>query len=71
VCLIVGTSGTVYPAASIARVAARAGATLIEVNLEPSELPARTLCCVGPAATLVPLLLTNGANDARAADAIP
>ncbi|MEZ5777989.1 MAG: NAD-dependent deacylase [Paracoccaceae bacterium] len=32
----VGTSGTVYPAAGFAATAARAGAHLIELNLEPS-----------------------------------
>lgn len=38
VLLVVGTSGTVWPAAELPHVAARAGARVIEVNPEPSEL---------------------------------
>ncbi|HSU15918.1 NAD-dependent deacylase [Longimicrobium sp.] len=38
VLLLVGTSGTVWPAAELPAVAARAGARVIEVNPEPSEL---------------------------------
>lgn len=38
VLLLVGTSGTVWPAAELPHVAHRAGARVIEVNPEPSEL---------------------------------
>jgi NAD-dependent deacetylase len=38
VLLLVGTSGTVWPAAELPGVAARAGARVVEVNPEPSEL---------------------------------
>jgi NAD-dependent deacetylase len=38
VLLLVGTSGTVWPAAELPYVAQRAGARVIEVNPEPSEL---------------------------------
>ncbi|GAA1742813.1 NAD-dependent protein deacylase [Luedemannella helvata] len=40
VLLTVGTSGVVYPAAEIPRVAARAGATVIQINPEPTPLDA-------------------------------
>ena len=35
--VLVGTSGVVYPAAYVPRTAKRAGATIIEVNLEPTD----------------------------------
>ena len=35
--LLVGTSGVVYPAAAIPRLAKRCGATIIEVNPEPTD----------------------------------
>ena len=35
--ILVGTSGVVYPAAYVPRTAKRSGATIIEVNPEPSE----------------------------------
>lgn len=38
VMLVVGTSGIVYPAAGLPPLASRAGAAVIEVNTEPSEL---------------------------------
>jgi len=40
VLLLVGTSGTVWPAAELPHVARRAGARVIEINPEPSELTA-------------------------------
>jgi NAD-dependent deacetylase len=36
--LVVGTSGVVWPAAGLVEVAAACGATVIEVNPEPSAL---------------------------------
>lgn len=41
VCLIVGTSAEVYPAAKLPLLAKRCGATLIQVNLEPNEFSNR------------------------------
>jgi len=38
VCLLLGTSGIVYPAAGLPRQARRAGATLVEINPEATEL---------------------------------
>jgi NAD-dependent deacetylase len=57
VCLIVGTSGIVYPAAALPEAARRAGALLIEVN--PEETPLSRFCDAilrGPAAELLPAL---------------
>lgn len=57
-CLVVGTSGVVQPAASIASVSARAGAVIVEVNPEPT--PITKLADVslrGRAAEIVPELV--------------
>jgi len=59
VCLVVGTSALVHPAASIASIAHRAGAALIEVNPEPTPLSGVAVRCAGPAAQLLPLLLED------------
>lgn len=57
-CLVVGTSGVVQPAASIATVAARAGAVLLEVNLEPTPITASANVSLrGKAAEILPRLL--------------
>lgn len=58
VLLVVGTSGTVWPAAELPHVAKRAGARVVEVNPLPSELT--TLADVflqGPAGEVLPELL--------------
>ena len=56
--LVVGTSGTVWPAAELPHLARRAGAVLIEVNLEASELtPIVQLFLRGPAGSLLPALV--------------
>ena len=58
VMLVVGTSGTVWPAAELPHVARRAGARVIEVNPEPSELTSIAgLFLQGPAGTVLPALL--------------
>jgi NAD-dependent deacetylase len=44
VCLVVGTSGIVYPAASLPQVAKSAGAFVCEINPEPT--PLSSLCDV-------------------------
>jgi NAD-dependent deacetylase len=53
--LTVGTSGIVYPAAEIPRIAARSGASVIQVNPEPTPLD--RVCTVnlrGTAAAILP-----------------
>ncbi|MEV4757104.1 Sir2 family NAD-dependent protein deacetylase [Micromonospora sp. NPDC049559] len=70
VLLIVGTSGVVYPAAEIPRIAARAGATVIQVNPEPTPLDG--LCAVnlrGSAARVLPALVESAWGSAEAAGA--
>ncbi|HUH13670.1 MAG TPA: NAD-dependent deacylase [Longimicrobiales bacterium] len=57
-CLVVGTSGVVYPAAGLATEAVRGGAALVEVNPEPTPLSllATVTIRAGSAATLPELL---------------
>ncbi|MEU6074223.1 NAD-dependent deacylase [Micromonospora sp. NPDC047074] len=58
VLLAVGTSGVVYPAAEIPRIAARSGATVIQVNPQPTPLD--TVAAInlrGPAAEILPALV--------------
>ena len=57
ICLIVGTSGMVYPAAALPSIAKRAGAFVIEINCE--ETPLSEICdevIKGKAGELIPLL---------------
>jgi NAD-dependent deacetylase len=57
-CLVVGTSALVQPAAGVAAMAARAGASLVEVNAEDTPLSARAAVAIrGRAAAVVPELL--------------
>ncbi|MET7400717.1 NAD-dependent deacylase [Dactylosporangium sp. NPDC005572] len=59
VLLTVGTSGVVYPAAEIPLVAARAGATLVQVNPEPTPLdPFCDVSLRGTAAQVLPALVS-------------
>jgi NAD-dependent deacetylase len=61
VCLVVGTSAIVYPAAGLPYAAAEAGAFLVEVNPEPTPLSAD--CDVtlrGAAGVILPLLEGEG-----------
>lgn len=63
-CLVVGTSAVVEPAASLPRVAAAAGATVVEVNLEPTALtPIADIAVFGPAGETLPALLDGWAPD--------
>jgi NAD-dependent deacetylase len=58
VLVTVGTSGVVYPAAEIPRIAARCGAAVIQVNPQPTPLD--RLCAVnlrGSAAEVLPALV--------------
>ncbi|WP_436529573.1 SIR2 family NAD-dependent protein deacylase [Actinoplanes sp. HUAS TT8] len=60
VLLTIGTSGLVYPAAEIPRLAARSGASVIQVNPRPTPLdPIATANLVGPAAEILPALVTT------------
>jgi len=55
--LVAGTSGVVQPAASLASVAARAGAFVVEVNTAPTPLSASAdALLTGPAGEFLPLL---------------
>ena len=55
VCLVVGTSAIVYPAAGLPLAAKRAGAFLVEVNPEPTPLSdACDLILRGPAGEVLP-----------------
>jgi NAD-dependent deacetylase len=58
VLLLIGTSGTVWPAAELPLVARRRGALVIEVNPTPSELThAADVFLAGPAGQVLPQLL--------------
>jgi NAD-dependent deacetylase len=63
--LVVGTSGLVQPAAQLPFIARDAGATVVEVNPDPTELSAVAhVICRGPAGVVLPALvaaLTEGA----------
>lgn len=57
--LVVGTSGLVQPAAQLPFIARDAGATVIEINPEPSEVSsAAHITCRGTAGTVLPALVT-------------
>jgi NAD-dependent deacetylase len=56
--LLIGTSGTVWPAAELPLVARRHGARIIEVNPTPSELThAADVFLAGPAGEVLPALV--------------
>ena len=62
--LVVGTSGAVWPAAGLAGLARRAGATVVIVNPEPSEIDAEaSIRLRGRAAELLPRLLGPGPGE--------
>ena len=57
-CLIIGTSGLVYPAAGFASLAKQAGAFVAEINLDSTPHTNRVDASIqGRAKDLVPLLL--------------
>lgn len=65
--LLVGTSGTVNPAARLPLVAKDLGATLIEINPEETTLtPHCDITLSGPSGELLPLLLKRLRNGASA-----
>lgn len=56
-CLVVGTSGVVYPAAALPEMAQRSGALVVEVNTERSELSRRAdIVLTGRAGEVLPAL---------------
>jgi NAD-dependent deacetylase len=58
VMLVIGTSGAVYPAAQLPIEALKAGATVIEINPQPSELtPHMSLYLPGPSGEVLPKLV--------------
>jgi NAD-dependent deacetylase len=61
VCVVVGTSAVVYPAASVPEVTLHAGGRIIEIN--PEATPLTSVAAVslrGPASELVPALMPAG-----------
>ena len=64
--LVIGTSGAVWPAAELPHVARRAGATVIEVNPEPSEITSVVdVFLGGRAGEVLPLLVRSVQEAAR------
>jgi len=62
VCLVVGTSAVVYPAASVPEVTLQAGGSVIEINPEATPLTALAAVSLrGPAGELVPAVLSGAA----------
>ncbi|MCX8118146.1 MAG: NAD-dependent deacylase [Desulfobacterota bacterium] len=57
--LVIGTSAVVYPAASIPMIAKESGATVIEVNMEPTPLTGRIsdYLIMGPAGKIIPAIV--------------
>lgn len=59
-CLVVGTSAVVHPAASVPEVTRSNGGVVVEVNVEATPLtPAARVSLRGPAAKLVPALIAE------------
>lgn len=68
VLLLIGTSGTVWPAAELPYVARRAGARIVEINPEPSDLtPVVDIFLEGRAGSVLPRLAHDVAEWKRAA----
>jgi len=64
--LVVGTSGAVWPAAGLAGVARRRGASVVIVNPEPSEIDDEAQYVLrGTAATVLPALLLADAGGTQ------
>lgn len=63
VCLVVGTSAVVHPAAAVPEATHRAGGSIIEINPEPTPLTSlATVSLRGPAGELVPAVVPEGAR---------
>ena len=64
VCLVVGTSALVHPAAGLADLTRRAGGDVIEINVADTPLTgSATLALRGPAAAIVPEILAPAALE--------
>jgi len=64
VMLVVGTSGLVYPAAALPGIARDAGAAVVEINPEPTELTRRvTHVCPGAAGEILPRIAAALENE--------
>jgi NAD-dependent deacetylase len=62
VCLVVGTSALVHPAAGLADLTRRAGGSVIEVNIADTPLTSRsTVALRGPAALIIPAVVPSAA----------
>ena len=60
VCLVIGTSALVHPAAGLADLTRRHGGSVIEINVADTALtPTATVSLRGPAAAIVPDLLAS------------
>lgn len=60
ICFIVGTSAVVYPAAYIPIAAKETGATLVEINIEPTEISHQVnYSLVGKAGEVLPQLISR------------
>jgi NAD-dependent deacetylase len=60
VLIVAGTSAVVYPAASLAPLAQRHGARVIEVNTEETPLSgAADLCLRGPSGEILPQIIES------------
>ena len=64
VCIVVGTSALVYPAAELPLIAKRAGAIIIKVNPEETALSGQSdISLRGKAAEILPLIFAAGNDD--------
>jgi len=66
VCLVVGTSAVVYPAASVPEITLQAGGAVIEINPESTPLTPRAAVSLrGPAGELVPDILPDAVRNPK------
>ncbi|RFA98113.1 NAD-dependent protein deacetylase [Pyrobaculum aerophilum] len=71
VLLVVGTSGVVYPAAYIPRIAKEAGARVVEINVEPSAItPIADVFIQGRAGEVLPRLVEEVKRRLRTRQAL-
>lgn len=68
-CLVIGSTGTVYPAASIPRLVKERGGRVVEINPEPSEFSEGVSDVVIPLGAAEAMRLLDGAVRARLAAA--
>ncbi|HET9981373.1 MAG TPA: NAD-dependent deacylase [Ktedonobacterales bacterium] len=67
-CLVVGTSAIVYPAAVLPMMARQSGAMVVEINPEPTELTRRAaLSLRGPSGEMLPWLVAQIAGGGASA----